>query len=119
MLQKTPYIDVHIPKKVTRGDLMEIYARFLDKDTLTPVRTSNIYLQIISTNDHEYWSTRLMNQNSSTLHIAVGTAEMKDDNYVVKIADHKEMMEFGFNKLQVKNPRKIFQNKKQRVKICQ
>ena len=118
-MQKTPYIDVHIPKKVTRGDLMVIYARFLDNDTLKPKKVSNVYMQIISTNDHEYWSTSLMNQNSSTLHIAIGTAEMKDDNYVVKIADHKEMMEFGFNKVKVKNPRKILQNKKQRVKICQ
>lgn len=30
IMQKTPYIDVHVPNKVIRGDLMVIYARLID-----------------------------------------------------------------------------------------
>ena len=94
---------------------MVIYARFIDEDTLKPKKVSNVYLQIISTDDHEYWSTSLIKQNISVLHIAIGTLEMKDEKYIIKVSDHKEMMEFGFHKVKIKNPRKIF--KKHTVKI--
>ena len=66
------YIDVHVPSKVTRGDLMEIYAKFIDMKTLKLMKIPNIYLQIISTDDHEYWPTGVIRQNESTLHIAIG-----------------------------------------------
>ncbi len=116
-MQKTPYIDVHVPNKVIRGDLMVIYARFIDLDTLQLVKVPTVYLQIISTDDHEYWQTSLIKQNISVLHIAIGTLEMKDDNYVVKVSDHKEMMEFGFNRVKLRKPWGVFKNKKRPVKI--
>ncbi len=112
-----PYIDVHVPKIVTRGDLMEIYAKFIDLETKKLITISNIYLQIISTDDHEYWPTSIIKQNTSILHIAIGTLEMKDKKYVIKVSDHKEMYSFGFNQVKVNNHCKIFAKKKQPVKV--
>ena len=90
---------------------MVIYAQFLDLNALKMMKVPEVYLQIISTSDHEYWKTTLMKQNMSTLHIAVGTLEMKDNEYVVKISDHKEMISFGFAKVKVKNSNKFLKNK--------
>ena len=95
---------------------MAIRARFLDMNTFEPVKVHNVYLQIISTNDNEYWKTSLMRQNIYKLQIAVSTLEMIDADYIVKVSDHKEMMSFGFNKVHVKYPKWIFRNKN-RVKI--
>ena len=111
------YIDVHVPRKVTRGNLMEIYARFIDLQTNKLITIPNIYLQIISTDDHEYWKTSIIKQNESILHIAIGTLEMKDKKYVIKISDHKEMQSFGFNQVKVKNSSKIFTKKNQYLKV--
>jgi len=91
------YIDVHVPRKVTRGDLMEIYAKFIDLETKKLITIPNIYLQIISTDDHQYWPTSIIKQNTPILHIAIGTLEMKDKKYIIKVSDHKEMFSFGFN----------------------
>jgi len=96
---------------------MEIYARFIDVETKKLITIPNIYLQIISTDDHEYWKTSIIKQNESILHIAIGTLEMKDEKYVVKVSDHKEMQSFGFNQVKVKNYMKLFSKKKQPVKI--
>ena len=115
-MQKISYIDVSIPKTVHRGDLMAIFARFLDMNTFEPVKVPKVYLQIISTNDHVYWKTSLMKQNVSVLQIAIGTLEMKDENYIVKVSDHEEMLSFGFHKVHVKYPKRVFRNKN-RVKI--
>jgi len=117
MLIQHIYIDVHVPRTVVHGDLMEIYARFIDLETEKSIIISNIYLQITSTNDHEYWPTSIIKQNTSTLHIAIGTLEMKDEKYVIKVSDHKEMQSFGFNQVKVKNHMKIFSKKKQPVKV--
>ena len=114
---RNPYIDVHIPNKVTRGDLMEIYAKFIDLETKKLITIPNIYLQILSTDDHEYWPTSIIKQNTSVLRIAIGTLEMKDEKYIIKVSDHKEMQSFGFNQVKVKNPWKIFTKKKQPVKV--
>ena len=102
-MQKTPYIDVRVPNNVTHGDMMEIYAKFIDTDTLKSVLVPKVYLQIISVNDHEYWKTALMKQNVSVLHIAISTLEMRYDQYIIKISDHKEMTSFGFNKVNVRS----------------
>lgn len=115
-MQKIPYIDVSTPKTVHRGNLMTIYARFLDMDTFELIKVPKVYLQIISTNDHVYWETSLMKQNVSKLQIAVATLEMEDDQYIVKVSDHQEMLSFGFNKVHVKYPKWVFRNKN-RVKI--
>jgi len=112
----SPYIDVRVPNKVNHGDLMAIFARFIDTDTLKLVQIPEVYLQIISTNDHEYWKSSLIRQNISKLQIAVSTLEMKDADYIIKVSDHKEMMSFGFNKVHVKYPKRVFRNKN-RVKI--
>ena len=117
MIQKIPYIDVSIPKTVHRGDLMAIFARFLDMNTFEPIKVSKIYLQIISTN-HEYWETSLMKQDVSTLHIAIGTSEMEDTEYVVKVSDHKEMISFGFNKVKVRK-KWFFESKKQHLQFAE
>ena len=95
---------------------MEIYARFIDKTTQKLVEISKIYLQIISTHDHEYWPVSIIRENDSILHIAISTAEMKDIDYIIKISDHKEMMSFGFNKVHVTSTKRFFRNKN-RVKI--
>ncbi|MCH7649127.1 MAG: hypothetical protein IIA83_11045 [Thaumarchaeota archaeon] len=116
-MQITSYIDVHVPKKVTRGDLMVIYARFIDEKTRKLIKIPNVYLQIISTDDHEYWPTSLIKQNISVLHIAIGTLEMKDQKYIIKVSDHKEMMSFGFNRVKLRKPWGVFKNKKHPVKI--
>ena len=116
-MKKTPYIDVHVPKKVTRGDLMVIYARFIDEKTRKLIKIPNVYLQIISTDDHEYWPTSLIKQNISVLHIAIGTLEMKDQKYIIKVSDHKEMLSFGFNRVKLRKPWGVFKNKKHPVKI--
>ncbi len=110
------YIDVHAPKKVTHGDLMEIYARFIDAETKKPITIPNIYLQIISTDDHEYWVTSIIKQNTSVLRIAVSTLEMKDKKYIVKVSDHKEMLSFGFNKVKIRKKR-FFESKKQHLQF--
>jgi len=112
----SPYIDVRVPSKVAHGDMMAIFARFLNPDTLKPVQIPKVYLQIISTNDHEYWKSSLIRQNISKLQIAVSTLEMKDTDYIVKVSDHKEMLSFGFNKVHVKYPKRVFRNKN-KVKI--
>ena len=117
MSLRMPYIDVHIPKTVHRGDLMVICARFLDSNTLKPIKVSEVFLQIISTNDHEYWKTSLMKQDVYALHIAVSTLEMKDEDYVVKVSDHKEMLSFGFNRVRVKKSKRLFQNMPYRYQI--
>ncbi len=96
---------------------MVIYARFIDEDTLKPKKVSNVYLQIISTDDHECWPTSLIKQNISVLHIAIGTLEMKDQKYIIKVSDHKEMISFGFNRVKMRKPWGIFKNKKHPVKI--
>ncbi|MCH7648413.1 MAG: hypothetical protein IIA83_07395 [Thaumarchaeota archaeon] len=96
---------------------MTIFARFLDMDTFEPVKVHNVYLQIISTNDHVYWKTTLMKQNVSTLQIAVPTLEMEDNQYIVKVSDHKEMLSFGFHKVKVRKKR-FFQSKKQHLQVA-
>ncbi len=116
-MQKTPYIDVYTPKTVHRGDLMAIRARFLDMSTFEPTKVSKVYLQIISTNDHEYWKTTLMKQDISVLQIAVGTLEMKDEQYIVKVSDHKEMLSFGFNRVNVRK-KWFFESKKQHLQFA-
>jgi len=114
-MQKIPYIDVATPTTVQRGNLMAIFARFLDMNTFEPIKVSEIYLQIVS-NYHEYWRSSLMRENVSVLQIAVPTIEMHDDDYVVKVSDHKEMLTFGFNRVHVKCPGLTFRNKN-KVKI--
>ena len=116
MIQKIPYVDVHVPRKVYRGNLMEIRARFLDMSTFEPIKVSKVYLQIVSSN-HEYWKTSLMKQNVSVLQIAVGTLEMKDGEYIVKVSDHKEMLSFGFNKVNVRK-KWFFESKKQHLQFA-
>jgi len=96
---------------------MVIRARFIDEETLKPKKVSNVYMQIISTDDHEYWPTSLIKQNISVLHIAIGTLEMKDEKYIIKVSDHKEMMSFGFNRVKLRKPWGVFKNKKHPVKI--
>lgn len=96
---------------------MVIYARFIDLDTLQLVKVPTVYLQIISTDDHEYWPTSLIKQNISVLYIAIGTLEMKDQKYIIKVSDHKEMMSFGFNRVKLRKPWVVFKNKKRPVKI--
>ena len=117
LIQKTPYIDVSTPKTVRRGNLMAIFARFLDMDTFEPIKVPKVYLQIISTDDHEYWKTSLMKQDVSKLQIAVPTLEMKDNQYIVKVSDHEEMLSFGFNKVCVKHTKRFFQSKKQNLQV--
>ena len=95
---------------------MAIFARFLDMNTFEPVKVHNVYLQIISTNDHEYWKTSLMRQNIYKLQIAVPTSEMKDDQYIVKVSDHQEMLSFGFNKVKVRK-KWFFQSKQQNLQV--
>jgi len=95
---------------------MAIYARFIDTNTLKLVQIPEVYLQIISTNDHVYWKTSLMKQDVSTLQIAVGTLEMKDDQYIVKVSDHKEMLSFGFHKVRVRK-KWFFESKKQHLQV--
>jgi len=96
---------------------MAIRARFLDMSTFEPIKVSEIYLQIVSTNDHEYWKTTLMKQDISVLQIAVGTLEMKDDQYIVKVSDHKEMLSFGFNKVKVRK-KWFFESKNQHLQFA-
>jgi len=115
-MQKIPYVYVCTPKTVNRGNLMAIYARFLDIDTLEPIKVSKVYLQIVS-NYHEYWKSSLMKQDVSTLQIAVGTSEMEDDQYIVKVSDHKEMLSFGFHKVKVRK-KCFFQSKKQHLQFA-
>ena len=110
------YIDVRVPHKVTHGDMIVIFARFINTDTLKLVQIPEVYLQIISTNDHEYWKSSLIRQNISKLQIVLSTLEMKDTDYIIKVSDHKEMLSFGFNKVHVKYPKWVFRNKN-RVKI--
>lgn len=112
-----PYIDVHVPRKVLRGDLMEIYAKFIDLETRKLITIPNIYLQIISTDDHEYWPTSIIKQNTSELRIAIGTLEMKDKKYVIKVSDHKEMLSFGFNKVKV-GKKWFFEDKNQHLQFA-
>lgn len=112
-----PYIDVHVPEKVTRGNLMEIYAKFIDLETKKLMTIPNIYLQIISTDYHEYWPSSIIKKNISTLHIAIGTLEMKDEQYIVKVSDHKETLSFGFNKVKVRKKR-FFESKKQHLQFA-
>lgn len=97
--------------------MMAIYARFIDTNALKLVQIPEVYLQIISTNDHEYWKTTLMKQNVSTLQIAVGTSEMEHNQYIVKVSDHEEMLCFGFNKVKVRK-KWFFQNKKQHLQFA-
>jgi len=108
-MQKIPYIDVSTPKTVHRGDLIAIFARFLDMKTFEPIRVPTVYLQIVS-NYHEYWKSTLMKQDVSVLQIAVPTLEMKDDEYIVKVSDHQEMLSFSFHKVRVKYPKWVFRN---------
>ena len=115
-MQKIPYINVSTPKTVRRGNLMAIFARFLDMDTFEPIQVPTVYLQIISTNDHEYWKTSLMKQNVSKLQIAVPTLEMEHNQYIVKVSDHEEMLSFGFRKVKVRK-KWFFQNKKQDLQV--
>ena len=116
-MQKIPYVYVRTPKTVHRGNLMTIYARFLDMDNLEPITVSKVYLQIVSTNDHEYWKNTLMKQDVSTLQIAVGTLEMEDTEYIVKVSDHKEMLSFGFNRVKVRK-KWFFESKKQHLQVA-
>jgi len=115
-MQKIPYVYVHTPKIIQRGNLMAIYARFLDMDNLEPIKVSKVYLQIVS-NNHEYWKSTLMKQDVSVLQIAVGTLEMEDEQYVVKVSDHKEMLSFGFNKVKVRK-KWFFESKKQHLQFA-
>lgn len=93
---------------------MEIHAKFIDQQTQKLMEIPNIYLQIIYTNDHEYWPTSIIKQNTSTLRIAIGTLEMKDEKYVIKVSDHKEMLSFGFNRVKVRK-KWFFESKKQHL----
>ena len=95
---------------------MTIHARFLDMDTFEPIKVLKVYLQIISTNDHEYWPSSIIKKNMATLHIAIGTLEMKDEQYIVKVSDHKEMLSFGFNKVNVRK-KWFFESKKQHLQV--
>jgi len=94
---------------------MAIYAKFLDMNTFEPIKVSKVYLQIIS-NNHEYWKTTLIKQNVSVLQIAVGTLEMRSEQYVVKVSDHQEMLSFGFNKVKVRK-KWFFHSKKQNLQV--
>ena len=114
---QNPYIDVHVPNKVSRGNLMEIHARFIDLKTQKLIKIPNIYLQIISTDDHEYWPTSIIKKNMSALHIAIGTLEMKDEKYIIKVSDHKEMMSFGFNRVKVRK-KWFFESKNQHLQFA-
>ena len=115
-MQKIPYVYVCTPKTVNRGNLMAIYARFLDMNTFEPIKVSKVYLQIVS-NNHEYWKSSLMKQDVSVLQIAVATLEMKDEQYIVKVSDHKEMLSFGFHKVKVRK-KWFFESKKQHLQFA-
>jgi len=95
---------------------MEIYARFLDMNSFESIKVSKVYLQIISTDDHEYWPSSIIKKNMATLHIAIGTLEMKDEQYIVKVSDHKEMISFGFNKVKIRK-KWFFESKKQHLQF--
>ncbi len=96
---------------------MEIHAKFINMETQQAQKISNIYLQIISTDGHEYWPSSIIKQNTSLLHIAIGTLEMYDEKYTIKVSDHKEMISFGFNQVKVKHSKNIFKKKNHTVKV--
>ena len=58
-----------------------------------------------------------MKQNVSKLQIVISTLEMKYDEYIVKVSDHKEMTSFGFNKVKIKKPSRLYKNKKPNIAV--
>ena len=58
-----------------------------------------------------------MKQDVSVLQISVATLEMEDEQYIVKVSDHEEMLSFGFNKVKVRK-KWFFESKKQHLQFA-
>jgi len=78
------------PKEVEKNQMLQISCRIFDKNTLTLMEVSRIYMTITSLKDgHVIWPNEVVRKNTSGFDIGIGTMEMKEgQEYLVRVSNN-------------------------------
>lgn len=78
------------PKEVEKNQMLQISARLFNKNTLTLMEVSRIYMTITSLKDgHVIWPMEVIRKNTSGFDIGIGTQEMKGGHeYLVRVSNN-------------------------------
>ncbi len=82
-------VEAH-PKEVEQKQMVQLSCRIFDKNTLTLLEVSRIYMTISSLKDgHTVWPLEVIRKNASGFDIAIGTQEMKlGHEYLVRVSNN-------------------------------
>ena len=78
------------PKEIEENQMLQLSARFFNKQTLALMEVSNIYMTITSLNDgHVAWPLEVIRKNTSGFDIGIGTKYLKTGHdYLVRVSDN-------------------------------
>ncbi len=78
------------PKEIEKNQMLQLSARFFNKQTLTLMEVSNIYMTITSLNDgHIAWPLEVIRKNTSGFDIGIGTKYLKTGHdYLVRVSNN-------------------------------
>ena len=73
--------------------MLQLSARFFNKQTLTLMEISNIYMTITSLNDgHVAWPLEVIRKNTSGFDIGIGTKYFKTGHdYLVRVSNNNDL----------------------------
>jgi len=78
------------PKEVEKNQMLQISCRIFDKNTLTLMEVSRIFMTITSLKDgHVIWPNEVIRKDASGFDIGIGTMEMKEGHeYLVRVSNN-------------------------------
>ena len=78
------------PKEIEKNQMLQLSTRFFNKQTLTLMEVSNIYMTITSLNDgHIAWPLEVIRKNTSGFDIGIGTKYFKTGHdYLVRVSNN-------------------------------
>jgi len=81
------------PKEIEKNQMLQLSTRFFNKQTLTLMEVSNIYMTITSLNDgHVAWPLEVIRKNTSGFDIGIGTKYFKTGHdYLVRVSNNNDL----------------------------
>ena len=78
------------PKEIEKNQMLQLSARFFNKQTLALVKVPDIYMTITSLNDgHVAWPLEVIRKNTSGFDIGIGTKYLKTGHdYLVRVSNN-------------------------------
>lgn len=73
------------PTKISKGQMISIWASIVEKTTLEPMVFDRIYMEILDSKGVAVWPLSIIEKNSSTFSKLISTAELKTGKYTVRV----------------------------------